>query len=202
MKGRCAAMPTLPARVELRDPDPADRPAILNLTTFFRYELLPFADAAGGPGSALNAFGVIDEGGGADGAPTHERAAAAQAVWWTKPGVLLPMLIRVGDEPAGFANVARPPHAHRSVDYRIEDFFIANKFRRAGVGRRAVEQIVARHRGVWEVGWLPRNAPAEQFWRAVTRPWTPHDWPVEQSPGTPPLPGLRFTAPSGASDPN
>jgi predicted acetyltransferase len=180
-------MPAIPAAIEICPPDPGHRAIILNLGTFFRYDLLPFLD--GGEGSRLNAFGVI----GDDAATTHERCMAGEDIWWTKPGILLPMLIRVAGEPAGFAQVARPPHAHRSVDYRMEDFFIVNKFRRVGAGRFAVQEIFKRHPGRWEIGWVWKNKPAELFWRSVTARWRPEDWPVPRAPGTPALPGLRFT---------
>src|SRR5688572_12073081 len=173
--------------VEVRHPDPADRATILNLGTYFRYELLPFIDD--GIGSKLNRFGIVGHGDSA----SHEQSNAHEEIWWTKPGILLPMLIRVDGEPAGFAQVARPPHAHRSVDYRMEDFFIVNKFRRAAVGKSAVATIFSRYPGQWEIGWVPKNAAAEAFWRSVTRPWQPEEWLVPQAPGTPGLPGLRLT---------
>jgi aminoglycoside 6'-N-acetyltransferase I len=172
--------------IEVREPNPDDRPVILNLGTYFRYDLLPFIED--GIGSKLNRFGTI----GDEVATTHRQSDAEEKIWWTKPGILLPMLIRVDREPAGFAQVARPPHAHRSVDYRMEDFFIVNKFRRAGVGGSAVAEIFNRYPGWWEIGWVPKNMAAEAFWRAATRQWWPEDWLVPQAPGTPGLPGLRF----------
>src|SRR5690348_9039198 len=103
--------------VEVRQPHPDDQAAVLNLGTYFRYDLLPFFEE--GDGSTLNAFGVI----GDEAAATHEQSMAEHEIWWTKPGILVPMVIRVAGEPAGFAGVARPPHADRSVDHRMEDFF-------------------------------------------------------------------------------
>jgi predicted acetyltransferase len=172
--------------VEVRPPSLEDRAAILNLGTYFLYDLLPFLD---GDEARLNAFGII----GDEAAATHEQTNAAQEIWWTKPGILLPVLIRVDGEPAGFAQVARPPHAHRSMDYRMEDFFVVNKSRGRGIGKSAVEQIFARYPGRWEIGWVAKNRPAELFWRSVCRPWQPEDWLVPRAPGTPALPGLRLT---------
>jgi aminoglycoside 6'-N-acetyltransferase I len=173
-------------RIEVRDPNLNDREVITNLTTYFRYDLLPFADDGG---LRMNRFGIVAD----DDASTHAESVRGEAVWWSKPGILLPMLIAVNDEPAGFADVARPPHASPSVDYRIEDFFIVNKWRRVGVGREALRLIVERYPGRWEVGWLPKNEPAARFWRAVTQPWDAQDWPVAQAPGRPSLPGLSFS---------
>ncbi len=172
-------------RIELHPPAEDHRAVITNLATYFRYELLPFAEPGG---LRMNRFGIVAD----DDSATHEKSTAGEAIWWSKPGILLPMLITVNDEPAGFVDIARPPHAHRSVDYRIEDFFIVNKWRRKGVGREALRIVLERYPGKWEVGWLPANAPAAKFWRAVCTKWNATDWPVEQTPGTPSLPGLLF----------
>ena len=136
----------------------------------------------------MNRFGIVSDGD----ASTHADSMRGEEIWWTKPGILLPMLITMDDEPAGFANVARPPHASPSVDYRMEDFFIVNKWRRAGVGREAVRMIVEQYPGRWEVGWLSKNAPAEKFWRSSCARWNAQDWPVAQAPGTASIPGLSF----------
>ena len=172
--------------LEVCEPNPDDRPVILNLGTYYRYDLLPFVED--GVGARLNRLGAIGE----ESAATHEQGIAEQEIWWSKPDILLPMLICVGSEPAGFALVARPPHADPSVDYRMEDFFIINKFRGVGAGRSAVVEIFARCPGRWEIGWLPKNRPAESFWRSITAQWQPEDWLVPQAPGTPGLPGLRL----------
>jgi predicted acetyltransferase len=172
-------------RIQIHPPNPAHRATITNLATYFRYDLLPFV---GDTGLKMNHHGIVADGD----ARSHEQSVAGEQIWWSKPGILLPMLITVDDEPAGFVNVARPPHAHPQMDYRIEDLFIVNKWRRAGVGRRAIEDVCPQYSGKWEVGWLPMNLPAERFWRAVTAHWNARDWPVEQAPGTPALPGLRF----------
>jgi predicted acetyltransferase len=176
--------------IEVRATSADDRIAITNLATYFRYELLPFAEDGG---LKMNRFGIV----AGDDAPTHAESTAGEAIWWSKPGILLPMLVTVNDEPAGFVDVARPPHASPSVDYRIEDFFIVNKWRRTGVGREALRIVVERYPGKWEVGWLPKNEPAARFWRAVTTKWNAKDWPVAQAPGTPSLPGLHFVAEHG-----
>jgi hypothetical protein len=174
--------------IQVRPPSLEDRPAILNLSTFFSYDLLPY-QPDDDPCSSLTPHGTLND----PAAATHEQSASPQSIWWTKPGILLPMLILADNHPAGFANVARPPHAQPSVDYRLEDLFIVNRYRRHGVGRAAVTHLLTHHPGTWEVGWLPKNHPAEQFWRAVTKPWHPQDWPVHGHPDTPPLPGLRLT---------
>jgi predicted acetyltransferase len=80
-----------------------------------------------------------------------------------------PMVIRAGGRPAGFALVAERPFPHMTPgrDYRMCEFFVLNRLRRRGVGRRAAQAIFARFRGVWEVSELPANERAVAFWRRV-----------------------------------
>src|SRR4051812_15231552 len=146
--------------VKLCEPDPAHRTVIQNLFVFYRYDLIPFLSGDGG----VNRFGTMSDD---DGCRSHERSVDDVAVWWTKPRVLLPMLIEADGEPAGFVMVARPPHADPSVDHRVEDFFVLNRWRRRGVGRAAATRAFRRFPGRWELGWLPANLCAAAFWRSV-----------------------------------
>lgn len=175
-------------RVEVCQPTDADRAIVKHLFVFYRYDLMP--SIVEGAGSRVNRWGVI----GSDLETTHEASVADVDIWWTKPGVLMPMLIRADGMPAGFAMIARPPYAHASVDYRIEDFFILNRWRRAGVGSAAAIEVFHRLPGSWEVGWLPKNAAAAQFWRSVASRLgvQPDEWSVAQGPGAPGIPGLRM----------
>jgi aminoglycoside 6'-N-acetyltransferase I len=175
-------------QIVLCHPTTDDRTVIKNLFVFYRYDLMPFIDA--GEGAAPNRFGAI----ASDNCPSHDQGVADQEIWWTRPQVLLPMLIRVDGAPAGFVMVAKPPHAHPSVDYRIEDFFILNRWRRTGVGHSAAAQLFDRYRGNWELGWLPRNTAAAAFWRSIVSRLhlRAEEWSVGQEPGTTELPGLRL----------
>ncbi|WP_246553580.1 hypothetical protein [Paenibacillus tritici] len=55
-----------------------------------------------------------------------------QNIWWDKPGVLYPFLIRANSIPAGFALIATPPHCGQGVDYFVNDFFLLQPFRGRG----------------------------------------------------------------------
>jgi predicted acetyltransferase len=158
---------------------------LMNLFTFFRYELMPWIGS--GPGSELNRHGTLD----GETSRTHEEAARDIRFWIEKPGVLHPFLIQAEGRLVGFATVASPPHAHPSVDFRLNDFFVVAKCRRRCIGRRAAFQLFERFAGRWEIGWLAENAAAGAFWREVVRDLTDgqvEDWPVDS------LPGVRFTA--------
>jgi predicted acetyltransferase len=104
----------------------------------------------------------------------------AQGAWfpdylpdWLEPRLSIsmvhPMVIRAEGRPAGFALVAERPFPHMTPgrDFRMCEFFVLNRLRRRGVGRRAAGVIFARFRGLWEVSELPGNARAIAFWRRV-----------------------------------
>lgn len=85
-----------------------------------------------------------------------------------------PIIIVRGTESVGFAIVAkgsaapgRPP-----VDYRMAEFFVTRTFRRRGVGKSAVELILNRFAGRWEITEYLRNPVAVAFWRRVVAAYT------------------------------
>jgi len=141
-------------RVEIIGPRIEDRPLIKNLYVFYRYDLMAFIER--GPGSFINEFGTID----GQTSRAHDEAVSGEDIYWQKPGILTPLLIRADGRPASFAILATPPHADSSVNYRMNDFFVLNKCRRHGVATRAAAAILDRFRGKWEIGFLPSNTPA------------------------------------------
>lgn len=93
---------------------------------------------------------------------------------WFGDAAVNPLVIVRGAEPVGFAMVAqggaapgRPP-----VDYRMAEFFVTRTFRRRGVGRSAVEIILNRFAGKWEITEYLRNPVAVSFWRRVVAAYT------------------------------
>jgi len=96
------------------------------------------------------------------------------AHWFGDPNTF-PLVILKGSEPVGFARVLRatpvPPPRPRT-DYRMAEFFITRARRRLGVGRSAVELILNRFAGRWEISEYLRNADAVRFWRRVVGGYT------------------------------
>jgi predicted acetyltransferase len=76
--------------------------------------------------------------------------------------------------PVGFAMVARTAHPTGPpvVDYRMAEFFITRGNRRLGVGRTAVNLILNRFAGRWEITEYLRNPGAVSFWRRVVAGYT------------------------------
>lgn len=97
------------------------------------------------------------------------------AHWFGDPNTY-PLVIVKGTEPVGFARVLRASNAPaprpRSADYRMAEFFVTRTRRRLGVGRSAVELILNRFAGRWEISEYLRNAEAVNFWRRVVSGYT------------------------------
>ena len=93
--------------------------------------------------------------------------------WFGDPNALL-LIILKASEPVGFAMVCRtaPSAAKSRVDYRMAEFFITRKRRRLGIGRTAVQLILSRFAGRWEITEHLRNAGAVNFWRRVVAAYT------------------------------
>ena len=84
--------------------------------------------------------------------------------YWREPG-RVPLIIRRGDSPVGFALLSQ--HSHRDgghVERNMAEFFVARKHRRHGVAREAVRLILAAYPGRWEVAVVARNTGALAFW--------------------------------------
>ena len=93
------------------------------------------------------------------------------AHWFGDPNTF-PLVILKGSEPVGFARVLRatpaaPPRPR--ADYRMAEFFVLRARRRLGIGRMAVQLILSRFAGRWEISEYLRNAQAVNFWRQIGR---------------------------------
>jgi len=93
--------------------------------------------------------------------------------WFGDPNAF-PLVILKAAEPVGFAMVARaaPSAGTPRVDYRMAEFFIARTRRRLGIGATAVQLILSRFAGRWEITEYLRNAGAVSFWRRVVASYT------------------------------
>src|SRR6266853_1884628 len=95
------------------------------------------------------------------------------AHWFGDPNTH-PLVILRGSEPVGFARVLRATtHASAPrIDYRMGEFFVARPRRRLGIGQTAVQLILSRFAGVWEITEYLRNEGAVSFWRRVVSSYT------------------------------
>jgi predicted acetyltransferase len=72
-----------------------------------------------------------------------------------------PILIRREGEIAGFALIRKS----KPNTYVIGEFFIKPDFRRQGTGAAAVDLILRRFKGNWEIPFQNENIVAAIFWR-------------------------------------
>lgn len=87
-------------------------------------------------------------------------------------------LLRVDNEWAGFAWIVQgtlfesnPPLAHLP-HFVMDEFFIARKFRHRGLGDYLARYVFNLYAGAWEVTEIPKNTPAQKFWRRVIPRYT------------------------------
>jgi len=97
-----------------------------------------------------------------------------QIARWFADRNAYPLVILKTAEPVGFAMVAHnhAPPGPPVVEYRMVEFFITRTNRRLGVGRTAVNLILNRFAGRWEITEYLRNPGAVSFWRRVVAGYT------------------------------
>ena len=97
-----------------------------------------------------------------------------QIARWFGDRNAFPLIILKTTERVGFAMVARSVHLRGPpvVEYRMAEFFISRASRRLGVGRTAVNLILNRFAGRWEITEYLRNPGAVSFWRRVVAGYT------------------------------
>ena len=95
------------------------------------------------------------------------------AHWFGDPNTF-PLVIVKGSEPVGFARVLRAVAGGSSsrIAYRMAEFFVLRTRRRLGIGRIAVQLILSRFAGRWEISEYLRNTTAVNFWRRVVASYT------------------------------
>ena len=71
-----------------------------------------------------------------------------------------------GSQYAGFALVS-PGVVTRKEGMWMEQFFVLKRYRRTGIGRALALHSLESHPGPWEVGQMPSNVVAQDFWRKV-----------------------------------
>lgn len=108
------------------------------------------------------------------------RADIGDDGYWTGDDFLDPWpedlhiyLIRVAGHWAGFAWVAFGGYSDpQANNFLMDEFFVLRQYRRHGVGEWAAVWLFNRYSGTWEVGEIPENVEAQQFWCTVIDRYT------------------------------
>jgi predicted acetyltransferase len=91
--------------------------------------------------------------------------------YWTDEG-RYPFLIRVAGQWAGLALVRAVTLPDGRPAHSIAEFFIMRKYRRLSIGKVVAQRLFDMFPGLWEVGQIAGNLPAQTFWRAVIADYT------------------------------
>ncbi len=84
-----------------------------------------------------------------------------------------PYFIKSDRKLAGFALISDYPEVpDEETDFCLSEFFILYKYRRSGVGREAVAQILDKHHGKWQLKRHPHNTASVYFWNSVIDRYT------------------------------
>jgi predicted acetyltransferase len=164
--------------VSVRLADPADHPVLERLWLLFRHDMSEFGGELPNP----------------DGTYRSDRLQAAftKADW-------APYLLTSGEIPIGLAFVRSLTGPTRV----LSSFFVVRGVRKAGIGLRAVQEVVSKYPGPWEVAFQEDNVAAVGFWRRVATEiagdaWTEERRPVPGRPDVPPDTWISFDAPTAA----
>jgi predicted acetyltransferase len=130
-------------------------PIIENLMQFYMYDFSRFVDLD------VEADGLF-------------AAYKGLSDYWTDKN-RFPYLIQKGNTYAGFALVKWIGPALNG-HYSMAEFFVMQKYRRAGVGKTIAMQLFDLHAGNWEVFQRETNTPAQLFWRTVINAYTKGDF--------------------------
>jgi predicted acetyltransferase len=159
--------------ISVRPATATDRPTVELLWLMFRHDMSEFGGQLPNP----------------DGTFRSERLASAfdDADW-------APYLIATAERPVGFAFVRSLSGPARVLN----SFFVVRGARRAGIGLRAIREIVTRHPGPWQIAFQDDNVTAVRFWRRVATEiagdaWTEEHRPVPGHPDLQPDSWISFT---------
>ena len=84
-------------------------------------------------------------------------------------------VLLVEQHHAGFALVA-PAKVTQHDGFWMEQFFVLKRYRKTGNGLALARHVFQSHVGAWEVGQMPANTAARQFWRSVVAEVTQGDF--------------------------
>lgn len=150
--------------VSVRLVTPAEQPVLERLWLMFRHDLSEFRGVLPNPDGTFRSERLL--------------AALADPDWAA-------YLIWKQDRPVGLALVRAPDEPVRVLNA----FFVVRALRRAGVGSRAVRNLLLKHPGRWEVAFQADNETAVRFWRRVATEMAGQHWAEERAvPAQPNLP--------------
>ena len=112
-------------------------------------------------------------------------------LYWSDEQHRFPFLIRLRQQPVGFALVTQGSWVTNDPDaFNMAEFFVARRYRREGVGRHAANELWRRLAGRWTVRVSEGNRSGFSFWSGIvherfargltefSQPGEPYPWRV------------------------
>jgi predicted acetyltransferase len=92
--------------------------------------------------------------------------------YWTEKSRWAYFII-VDNTLAGFVMVIDMPEVDDiPADFQIAEFFVMHKYRKQGIGRKAVFEVFDKHHGKWQLKTHPNNVASCIFWTKVIEAYT------------------------------
>ena len=91
--------------------------------------------------------------------------------YWTEEN-RFPYFIKVNNKLAGFVMINDYPEVKMDTNYSISEFFIIYKYRRQGIGKYAVEYVLNKFKGKWQLKYHPKNEISKIFWTKTISEYT------------------------------
>ena len=92
--------------------------------------------------------------------------------YWTEENKYV-YFIKINGKLAGFIMIADDRYIKRiESNFCISEFFVMIKYRKMGVGKYALNYILEKHKGKWQIGYNPKNEIGKKFWNNVIKEYT------------------------------
>ena len=77
-------------------------------------------------------------------------------------------LIEANGKLAGFVMIGDGISGDRKTDYQVNELFVMHKYRRCGIGKQVLLEILGAYKGTWQVNYHANNIASACFWERVT----------------------------------
>lgn len=148
-------------KIKVTKANKSNKDILKNLYVYYRYDL--FLHSGDDTSLALNKYGIVY----GRKYRTHDSAMAEFDEIVNYPKSIVVYLFYTNKTPIGFAIVLKQNGIHHKIDYKLDEFFIVNKYRKQGFGEQAFCEIIKRYKGIWVLEILKENKPALLFWKKI-----------------------------------
>ena len=91
--------------------------------------------------------------------------------FWLEKG-RIPFFIKLDKKLAGFVLLSGHPEIKIEMDYKIAEFFVMYKYRRLGIGKTIIYNILNKYKGKWQIKYHTKNIAAVKFWNKIIKEYT------------------------------